>query len=234
MVPVMDGRASATGVASREDRRADRRMLLFTVAGVFLFLVAVQRAELGSYDGKMMVSVARNLVHHGSLRTSGDFLGMSTPYASYGIGTSLALVPFVVLQDWVAPDRATWLTLLNPLLIAATAGVLLCLGIELKWKRAVAVFVAVSFALLTMMLWQSTELMSEPGVAFGIALCLLGLVRLQSHRTGAALVGVGVAVAILFRSDSILLVGVVLVLVPLFVPLPNAVPFTKRPPRFQR
>jgi 4-amino-4-deoxy-L-arabinose transferase-like glycosyltransferase len=217
----MEGAASATGAAPRAGSpAADRWLLVCTVVGVFLFCLVVQRAELGSYDGKMMVSVTRNLLHHGSLRTSGDFLGTSTPYASYGIGTSLLLVPFVLLQDWLAPDRATWLTLMNPLVIAATAGILLRLGIELKWRRTVAVFVAVSFALLTMMLWQSTEVLSEPGVSFAIALCLLGLVRLQSNKSGAAaLVGVGVAIAILYRSDSILLVGVVLLLVPLFVPL---------------
>ena len=191
-----------------------------TVTGVFLFFVTVQRAELSSYDGKMMVSVAYNIVQHGSLETTGDFFGFNTPYSTYGIGTSLLLVPFAALQHWIRPDGAQLHTLANPVVLAVTAGVVLHVGAELGWRRWVSAVSGIAFALLTMALWQSTEVLSEPGVTFGVALGLLGLAKLSNGRAaGFALIGFGVGAAILFRTDSIVLVGVMVLFVPLAVPI---------------
>src|SRR5579885_3588520 len=143
----------APGRTRPATRRADRLLTALTAVGVFLGYVVVQRAVLSSYDGKMMASVAYNLVRHGSLRTSGDFFGFNTPYSTYGIGTSLAAAPFALFQDWFDKGAAGILTLVNPALLTATAALLLRTGIALGWRRVVATLTALAFAFLTMALW---------------------------------------------------------------------------------
>jgi hypothetical protein len=72
---------------------------------------------------------------------------------------------------------------------------------------------------LTQALQISQEAWSEPGVALGVALVVLGLLRWRAGRaSGPWLAGSGFGVGLLFRSDSALLLGVGLLLLPAFVP----------------
>jgi hypothetical protein len=199
------------------DRR-DALVLATLVAGLFLIYVVVQRAALASYDGKMLVSVSRNIVERGSLETSGDFLGFNTPYSSYGIGFSLFLVPFMAIQLAIEPNGAQWLTLANPVLLAGSGGLLWLVGRELGWRPWVSTATGFGFGVLTMALWQSTELYSEPGVTCCTVGALLGALRWQrGARGGPLVVGVAVGGAMVFRTDSAALVGLVALCVPLFV-----------------
>jgi hypothetical protein len=70
------------------------------------------------------------------------------------------------------------------------------------------VLIALAFALLTMAPNYSTEFFAEPGVTLGTALAILGFVVWPDRTArGALLVGVGIAIAVTFRADSILLVA---------------------------
>jgi hypothetical protein len=70
-----------------------------------------------------------------------------------------------------------------------------------------------------MVLQFSQEVLSEPGVAFSTALLVLGMLRWRTGRgSGPWLTGLGVGSGILFRSDSVLLLGVGLLLLPVLVP----------------
>jgi 4-amino-4-deoxy-L-arabinose transferase-like glycosyltransferase len=202
---------------------AGRRLRAVTTAllvlGTFAAFVTVQRSAIASYDGKMMTSVARNLLEHGSLKTTGDFYGFNTPYSTYGIGTSLAVLPLMAIQLLLHPNGAGWITLLNPIVLALTAGVLFRLGLDLGWRAWVSVINAICFALVTMAVWQSIEVLSEPGVTLCTVTALWGCVRWQRQRRGGpVLVGCSVGVAILFRTDAIVLVGLIGACLPLFVP----------------
>jgi hypothetical protein len=214
------------GHTTADDTRTDRVLALLVALGAFAFYVAVQRGEMVSLDGKNMAAVARNLWQHGSLEIYRDAFGayphwrVQFPYSMRGIGMSLVLAPLWALQLHVHGDRtnAVWLTLANPVLLAATAAIIVRIGTALGWRRANAVAAALAFALLTMAPQYSTELFAEPGVTFATALALLGCLRWEEGRIrGPWFVGTAIGVALLFRSDSLVLVGVVLVAVPLFV-----------------
>ena len=191
------------------------------VVGLLALYVALQRGEIASYDGSIMAQVARHFVDHFSLRVTDDVYGVNSPYASYGIGVSLAAAPLYVIQKvggTTGPHHQFWVLLVNPLLLAATAVVLFRIGRALSWSRAQSLGVGAVFGVLTMAPWQSTELFSEPGVTLGLCLAVLGLVRFRAgRRRGPWLVGSGLALAVLFRTDSLLLGGIALVTLPAFV-----------------
>src|SRR5438876_5559383 len=162
-----------------------------------------------------MAQIARHLVDHFSLRVTDDVYGVNSPYAAYGIGVSLAAAPLYVIQKAVGasgPSHQFWVLLTNPLLLAATAVVLFRIGRALSWSRAQSLAAGGLFGVATMAPWQSTELFSEPGVILGLCITVLGLLRFRDdRRRGPWLVGTGLALAVLFRPDSALLGGIVLV-----------------------
>ena len=148
-----------------------------------------------------MASVAQNLLRHGSLKECCRRAGKG-PYAVTGIGWRCS-VPLWHFQLQSNRNGALWLGLANPLLLTATTVVIAKTGLVLGWRRSSAVLAALAFALLTMAPLYSTEFFSEPGVTFGSSLLMLGFVVWQQRvARGALLIGVGTAVAILFRPDS--------------------------------
>jgi hypothetical protein len=201
--------------------RRDAFVLGLVGFGVMAAYLALQRGALGSWDGKAMASVGQNLAKHGSLkeccRGFGSYPLDPGPYAKAGIGYSLVLAPLWLLQLGSDPHGATWLGLANPLLLAFTAVVVTKTGLLLGWRRSSAVLAALAFALLTMAPLYSAEFFSEPGVTFGSSLMVLGFVVWQDRLgAGALLVGTGTAVAILFRPDSIVILGLIVPLLALF------------------
>ncbi|MCZ7530509.1 MAG: hypothetical protein M5U31_09290 [Acidimicrobiia bacterium] len=197
-----------------------RRMWLLAglvALGVFLVYAAIQRGEIASYDGQITAGVGRNVWEHGSFTRLDDVPGGGT-FSRYDLGTTLISVPLWGIQLAVGPTNSDWVTLGNPLLLALCAGVLVLIGLELRWSPTVAVATALAFAFLTTAPWHSTEAFAEPGVALGTLIVVLGLLRWRAeHLAGPWLVGGGIAVAVLFRMDSLLLVGAALALVPMFV-----------------
>ena len=146
--------------------------------------------------------------------------GSPKAWSPYGIGVSLVTVPLWAVQLHVAPHGQGWVSSGNAVITAVTGGFLYRCGVEIGWRRTVAVITVLVFGLLTMAPVYSTEMFSEPGVTLGIVVTLLGLL-LWSRRSrhGPLLLGAGLSVAVLFRTDSYVTVVLpTLVLVPLFIP----------------
>ena len=106
------------------------------------------------------------------------------------------------------PERRVWLGLANPLLLTASTVVIAKTGLLLGWRRSSAVLAALCSRLLTMVPLYNAEFFAEPGVTFGTSLLMLGFVIWPRRLgRGALLVGIGTGVAILFRPDSLFVVG---------------------------
>jgi hypothetical protein len=201
-------------------RRIVRRDTALVFLAVFSLLAALTYGTPLSFDGQVMYAVARAITH-GRLhlllgeppfmvRPTGAFAAQF-PYSHYGIGVTLVILPLYVMARVLhLSSTSTNLVVLlaNPLITAGAAAVLYRIGLALTWPRRLAVAVALAFGLLTMMAQDGTELFSEPGVALGIGLLLLGLLRWRQGRVGSGLLaGTGIAIAIIFRDDSVVLVA---------------------------
>ena len=91
----------------------------------------IQRGEYVSWDGRAIAKrAARNIWESGSFKTLG--YGFPDTHASphfsiYSAGSPILLVPFWVLQAHHDLHGAQWMTVANPLLLAA-CGVRRCTG----------------------------------------------------------------------------------------------------------
>ncbi len=200
---------------------SDRRIgcLLFT--GVLVVYLAVLRGKIEAYDTKSMLSVTENLVNHASLTTvgSGWSLGpVSTPYAPYGIGVSILAVPAYVLSKWTGHFPVI-VSLVAPLLTACCVALIYAICRALRWRAVHAVVAALSFGLLSMAVWYTVELFSEPAVSLCVLVIVYGMIRWrQGHQWAPMWIGLAAAVALQFRSDSLFTVWIMLAAAPLFVP----------------
>jgi hypothetical protein len=207
------------GRASRRDRRpgardgigSERLLLALLAGGVFALYLALEQGRIPSWDGRAIASVGQSLYLHGSVKECCNafraFPLDHLQYSKYGIGLSLLLAPLWGLQLHTHPNGATWLGLANPLLLVGTTVLIAKTGLALRWRTSTAVLSALAFALLTMAPMYSTEFFAEPGVTFGATLALYGFVEWPRESTRAGLlVGLGVAIAVVFRADSLLLV----------------------------
>ena len=138
----------------------DRTIVAAIVLASFAFYVSIQAGVLVSRDAHTMASVGRNLVQHGSLHRSA---GSPKAWSPYGIGVSLVTVPLWALQLHVAPHSQGWVSSGNAVITAVTGGFLYRCGVEIGWRRTVAVITVLVFGLLTMAPVYSTEMFSEPG-----------------------------------------------------------------------
>jgi hypothetical protein len=194
----------------RAQASRDVVLLLLLGLGVFAAFLTLQRGKLVGFDGAIMASVAHNLLLHHSVKECCN--GFGVPYdpgrwSKYGIGYSLVLVPLWHFQLVTDPKGGVWLGLANPALLALSTVVLAKTGLTLGWRRSTAVLAALAFALLTMAPEYSAEFLSEPGITLAASLVLLGVALWPRNvMTGAALLGLGGMIAVLFRADSMLLV----------------------------
>jgi hypothetical protein len=221
--PAVAEMPTVTEAAERAPGRSDRRDRLLAglaAVGLLALFVAVQRGVVSTYDSKIAIATARAMAEgHLHLDPADDVFGRHLPYSHYGIGMALVILPLYVLQRALHAPPEMLVTLASPVLLAATGAVLYLSGRELGWSRRRSLAPALVFGALTMALQISQDLFSEPGVALGAALLLLGLLRWRNGRSsGPWLVGLGIGAAVLFRTDSILLLGVGLLLLPAFVP----------------
>ncbi len=200
---------------------SDRRIGCLLFAGVLVVYVAVLRGKIEVYDTQAMLSVTKNLVNHASFTTigSGWPLGsVSTPYAPYGIGVSIVAVPAYVLSKWTGHFPYV-VSLVAPVLTACCVSLIYAICRALRWRAVHAVVAALSFGLLSMAVWYTVELFSEPAVSLCALVIVYGMIRWrQGHRWAPLWIGLAAAGALQFRSDSMFTVWIMLAATPLFVP----------------
>src|SRR6266545_4550975 len=210
-------------VEGGRERRTDRRDLVLAAlvaSGLLALYFAVQRGRVPSYDGKIAYATAR-AISNGRLHLlpEDDFYRANLPYSHYGIGMPLVILPLYLLQRALGSTPDLVVTLACPLLLAATGAVVCLCARELGWSRRVALAGALAATLLTQAVEVSQELFSEPGISLSTALLVLGILRWRNGRSsGPWLAGIGVGSGLLFRSDSAVLLGIGLLLLPAFVP----------------
>jgi len=160
-----------------------------------------------SYDAQIMFQVTTNLVLHGSLRVTHDYLGLNTPYSSYGIGMSLAMVPLYLVGRILGVNPAGTAMMVNPVIFALIATTMTLWGRlrEASWLQSLGAAALVAIG--TPLLPEVATGFSELGVAFGVALGLVAIegVR-QERRWGPLAAGFAAGVSLLMRTDSALLV----------------------------
>ena len=200
---------------------SDRRIGCLLFAGVLVVYVAVLRGKIEVYDTQAMLSVTKNLVNHASFTTigSGWPLGsVSTPYAPYGIGVSIVAVPAYVLSKWTGHFPYV-VSLVAPVLTACCVSLIYAICRALRWRAVHAVVASLSFGLLSMAVWYTVELFSEPAVSLCALVIVYGMIRWrQGHRWAPLWIGLAAAGALQFRSDSMFTVWIMLAATPLFVP----------------
>lgn len=196
------------------------RIPLLLVTSTFLLCRVVQRGSIPSWDGQIMAGVGRSMVEHHNLYRYDQLMESDHIYTDYGIGVSLLSTPLWKLQLAMNPDGLEVVTLLNAVLVSVTSLALYAIARLLAWSERVSLCVGYAYVAFTMALQYSTEMFSEPGVALCTTTALLGLLvwRLRSDLLGSWVLGLSIATAMLFRADSVVLVGVSLIFIPLFVP----------------
>lgn len=178
-------------------------------AGLFASVLAAgllfTRGAPESYDAQIMFQVTQSMVDHANFVVRHDVFEVNSPYSYYGIGMSLFMAVPYFISERLQLDASAAVMTVNAVVVAVTAFVLYRLAVATGATARQAVAAAAITAFGTLLFAYVATGFSEPSVALGIALGLLGL---QTRRP--ALVGAGAGLALLMRIDSALLVVPVL------------------------
>jgi hypothetical protein len=196
---------------------SDRRISVGLFLGVLIVYLAVMRGKIEVYDTQAMLGVTQNLVDHGSLRAAGAGYSLGSVWSPYGIGISVLAIPAYVLSLAIGHFDIL-VSLVNPLITATCVVLIYRIARALGWTSPQGVVASIAFGLPSIAVWYSLELLSEPAVTLCVLLVVLEMVRWRQGKTSAPLIlGLALAAAIQFRSDSLLTVGVGFLALPLFV-----------------
>jgi hypothetical protein len=196
---------------------SDRKICLGLFLGVLVVYLAVMRGRIEVYDTDVMLDVTQNLVNHGSLHAAGAGYPTATVWSPYGIGVSLLAIPPYALS-LVTGHFDVLVSLVNPLVTATCVLLIYRIARALGWTPPQGVVASLAFGLPTIAVWYSLELLSEPEVTLCVLVIVLEMIRWRQGKTSAPLIlGLALAAAVQFRSDSLLTVGVGLLALPLFV-----------------
>lgn len=174
-------------------------------AGLFLSVLAAgllfTRGTPESYDAQIMYQVTQSMVDHANFVVHHDVFGVDTPYSIFGIGMSLLMaVPYFIAEHLQLDPSASVMTV-NAVVVASIALVIFRFGLAIGATAGQSLAAAASTAFGTLLFAYVATGFSEPSVALGIALGLLGV-----HTRRPVLVGAGAGLALLMRIDSALLV----------------------------
>ncbi len=125
-------------------------------------------------------------------------------YSKYGIGQSLAALPFYALALAVpAFGLVDAVLLLNPLAGALSVVILMCAALELGASRRRALAVALIYGFCTPAWAYAKNFYSEPLTGLGFALSCWGMAILfiRLRTAGAILAGIGLGLAVLTRTS---------------------------------
>ncbi len=203
--------------------RRDGLISLLIGTGMFSLYLTVQYGDFLGWDGRTMANVAHNILDSHSFTVTPDVewyvpqFGGAT-VSPFGIGLSFLLLPFWYIQRAVDPTNGFFLTLANPLVLAAAAVVVYRIGLLLGWSRVTATLTALAAGALTVAPVFSIELFNEPAVGLCLVLAIWGLLKMrEGGLRGAWVLGAAAATACLFRYESFLLIAPLVAAVPLFV-----------------
>ena len=178
--------------------------LFALVLGVALLAL---RTDFG-YDGQMMYKVTESLALRHSFQVQDPAWHANEPYAYFGLGVSLFLLPFYGISSLLTGDGSRLIVLYGPLVTALTAWALFRLLRELGASPSRAVAIVLIFAFGTLAWHYSTTIFSEPLVALGLtaAFYWLRVYQREARRRWLLAAGAATAVTLLARWDSVLLV----------------------------
>jgi hypothetical protein len=162
-----------------------------------------------SYDGGVMQQVAISIVdeHTPLVHPRGDFIGLNTPYSGYGLGTSLVMAMLYASGGAIGVNRVQSLQLTDSLLFAGTTAMVFVFLRRRVPTRSLAIATTALIAVGTPLLAYAVSDFSEPGVALMVAIGVLVLDATERrHHLGPIGLGAAMGGAILFRTDSWLLV----------------------------
>lgn len=199
-----DPRAVAQTSAGRRDLLRFQ-LLLFTV---IVSVYALGGPTFLGYDGEIMYRVTESVGLRHSLQITDPLAHANEPYSWYGLGVSLLLLPLFGLGRLLLHNGASLISLYEPSVTALTAVALhsLLRALGCAWRRSL--ILALSFAFGTMAWHYAGFLFSEPLVSLALTVALLALLRFRAsgRRRWLAAAGVALAVALLARWDSLVLV----------------------------
>lgn len=197
-----------------------------------VFLVVLDNGRISGGDGEAMYQVTRSMVERGRLSLPPGALppveivlvestdtaipftvigrnGLT--YSKYGLGQSLAALPLYLLgAAWrgmsgsvYAPRAAV--ALLNALLVAATAGMLLKIVLQMGYPRPAGQMIALAYALCTPAWVYTHTFFSEPLVTLCLVTAAFSMIRFAQRNEWRwlALAGGALGVALLTRVDAV-------------------------------
>ena len=196
-------------MARRSVAAAMSRREVVSGIGLFFSVLAAgllfTRGAPESYDAQIMYQVTQSMVDHANFVVHHDVFAINLPYSIWGIGMSLLMaVPYFVAERLQLDPSASVMTV-NAVVVASIALVIYRLGLAIGATAGQSLAAAAITAFGTMLFAYVATGFSEPSVALGIGIGLLGV---QTRRP--VLVGAGAGLALLMRIDSALLVVPVL------------------------
>jgi hypothetical protein len=201
-------------VVAPPSRQAHWAWIMVAIFGVGLAMgLAFAPRVPDSYDSGIMLQVAENLFQHGSVHVTTDYLGLNTPHASFGLATSLGMGVLFELGRAVGVDSTAAAMTVNAWLFGLLLAALVALGRVLGYDPLRATVGALLVGVGTPLFVVTGTGFSELGVAVGLALGLVGVALMSRGGEqrlvdrGAALAGFASSVALLFRSDSAVLIA---------------------------
>src|SRR2546421_6718028 len=137
-----------------------------------IYLLALQ--TYFGYDGQVMFRVTEGIVMRHSLRIVDPVWHFNEPYATYGLGVSLMLIPFFWLGPLLTQDGTRLAITYEPMVTSATVVVLALILAELgcSWRKRL--LLAFIYAIGTLAWYFSTTIFAEPLVALAVAVMVLG------------------------------------------------------------
>lgn len=184
----------------------DRSVTFALFVGAVALYAFTALGFLDSFDGEMMFRVTESLVERGNLRVTDEVFHSNEPYALYGLGTSVVVLPWYLTARTVGLQTRWAASLLNPTVTAATVALLYAFGRRLAFPPRTSALLALVFGLATLAWPYSRFFFSEPLTAFLLLAAAMAGHSLRQRPTvrAAAVLGLTLGLAVLTREDSAL------------------------------
>lgn len=154
----------------------------------------------------MMFRVAENLIERGTIRITDEIFHASEPYSVFGLGTSLAFAPSLVVGKALGLDPRFLAALTNAWVTAATGSLAYAFGRLLADSHRRGVALAILFGAGTIAWPYAKSVFSEPLIGLLIGLTTYCLIRHRQDdtrpRRWLIIAGLALGYAVLTREDT--------------------------------